>query len=77
MNEKVITSYTDYREYEEALNPLIGPGLEEYRRTRGPAPIFNKLGDIKQSDGFSYILFVFTGAAGNCYMLMRKETGSS
>jgi hypothetical protein len=41
---------------------------------RGPVPIFKKLGDIKQPDGYVYNLFVFTGPAGNCYLLMRKET---
>jgi hypothetical protein len=41
---------------------------------RGPVPIFKKLGDIKQHGGFDFVLFVFKGDAGNCYLLMRKET---
>jgi hypothetical protein len=39
--------------------------------TRGPVPMFKRLGDIKQPDGYEYSLFVFSGSVGGCYLLCR------
>jgi hypothetical protein len=41
---------------------------------RGPIPVFYRLGDIKQPDGYVYNLFVFTGDAGNYYALFRSKS---
>jgi hypothetical protein len=40
--------------------------------TRGPAPVYNRLGDIKQPDGFTYSLFVFSSFDNNYYVLFRE-----
>jgi hypothetical protein len=42
--------------------------------TRVPIPVFFRLGDIKQPDGYVYNLFVFTGLAGNYYVLFRSKS---